>query len=140
MSSQSGTVDREAAVEACLLRVAGTLLEVAGRTTDPRTAGMLVREAAAVLASVPDTVRPGGRPSLLSSAPAPGALTPRQHAVLRGIQNGRTLRQTADDLYLSRNTVKTHTRALYRKLGVTSRTEAVQHAQALGLISPVRQW
>ena len=39
-------------------------------------------------------------------------------------------------LYISLNTVKSHTRELYRKLGATSQTEAVAGAEALGLLDP----
>ena len=43
-----------------------------------------------------------------------------------------SLREVADALFISRNTIKTHTRALYAKLGVASRDEAVEHGRALG--------
>ena len=39
------------------------------------------------------------------------------------------------ELYLSANTVKTHLRHLYRKLGAHSRHEAVQRARAIGLLA-----
>jgi LuxR family transcriptional regulator, maltose regulon positive regulatory protein len=45
-----------------------------------------------------------------------------------------TYRQIADDLYISRNTVKTHLRSIYRKLGVASRSHALQRAVDLRLL------
>jgi LuxR family maltose regulon positive regulatory protein len=37
-------------------------------------------------------------------------------------------------LYLSANTVRSHIKAIYRKLGVTSRADAVRVARSLGLV------
>ena len=37
-------------------------------------------------------------------------------------------------IHVSRNTVKTHAMSIYRKLGVSSRSEAIQHAQQVGLL------
>ena len=45
-----------------------------------------------------------------------------------------TYLQMADTLYISRNTVKTHLRSIYQKLGVTSRSLAIERAVELGLI------
>mgnify|MGYP003624058350 CR=1 FL=1 len=42
--------------------------------------------------------------------------------------------EIADELFVSRNTVKTHVRAVYRKLGASSRSEAVLQARDAGLI------
>jgi ATP/maltotriose-dependent transcriptional regulator MalT len=55
-------------------------------------------------------------------------------AVLRLLATDLSQREIGSELFLSVNTVKTHTRHLYGKLGVGSRTEAVRRASALGLI------
>ena len=55
-------------------------------------------------------------------------------AVLRCLATGLSRREIGERLYISLNTVKTHTRELYRKLGATSRAEAVARAEALGLL------
>jgi LuxR family maltose regulon positive regulatory protein len=52
-------------------------------------------------------------------------LTAREIEVLRSLTGSASLSQIAAELYLSPNTVKTHTAALYRKLGARSRSEAV---------------
>jgi LuxR family maltose regulon positive regulatory protein len=55
-------------------------------------------------------------------------------AVLRLLTTDRSARDIAASLYLSTNTVRSHTRAIYRKLGVNSRADAVGRATALGLL------
>ena len=55
-------------------------------------------------------------------------------AVLRCLAAGLSRREIGARLYISLNTVKTHTRELYRKLGATSAAEAVARAEALGLL------
>ena len=62
--------------------------------------------------------------------------SPAELAVLRGLAAGLSRREIGEQLYISLNTVKSHTRELYRKLGTTSRTEAVARAEALGLLDP----
>jgi len=57
-------------------------------------------------------------------------------AVLRFLATDLTTRQIGAELYLSPNTVRTHARALYRKLGVRTRTDAVARAATLGLLEP----
>ena len=56
-------------------------------------------------------------------------------AVLRGLTDGLSRREIGDQLYISLNTVKSHTRELYRKLAATSRNDAVARAEALGLLN-----
>ena len=59
-------------------------------------------------------------------------------AVLHSLATGLSRREIGVELYLSLNTVKTHTRELYRKLGATSRADAVARAEALGLLEPTQ--
>src|SRR5699024_1209949 len=58
-------------------------------------------------------------------------LTPSQAAVLAGLDSGLSTAAIASRHYLSVNTIKTHKRALYRKLGVTSRADALTRAREL---------
>src|SRR5579863_4423211 len=63
---------------------------------------------------------------------------PLSHAearVLRYLPTKLSAPEIADELYLSVNTVKTHMRHLYDKLGVHRRHEAVEQARALGLLA-----
>ena len=69
-----------------------------------------------------------------SQLPTP-LLSDREREVLDLIADGATNREIAAQLYLSPHTVKEHTSALYRKLGARNRTEAVQRAQRIGLMS-----
>jgi len=62
-------------------------------------------------------------------------LSDRERTVLELMASGATNPEIAEVLHLSRHTVKEHTSAVYRKLGVRNRTEAVQRAQRLGLVA-----
>jgi LuxR family transcriptional regulator, maltose regulon positive regulatory protein len=64
------------------------------------------------------------------------ALTRGEIRVLRYLPTNLSAREIAGELYLSVNTVKTHQQHLYQKLGARSRTQAVERARALGLLSP----
>jgi LuxR family transcriptional regulator, maltose regulon positive regulatory protein len=74
-------------------------------------------------------------------APSPGGpglgeqLTESETRVLRYLPTHLTGPEIAHDLFLSVNTVSTHTHHLYAKLGVHSRGEAVDRARALGLLA-----
>jgi LuxR family transcriptional regulator, maltose regulon positive regulatory protein len=61
-------------------------------------------------------------------------LTERERDVLRMLQGTLSLRDIGRELYLSPNTIKTHTRTLYRKLEVSDRQDAVARGRELGLI------
>jgi len=61
-------------------------------------------------------------------------LTPAEERVLFLLPTWLSVRQMAERLFLSKNTVKTHMIAVYRKLGVDSRGAAVEKAIAMGLL------
>lgn len=62
------------------------------------------------------------------------SLTPMELTVLAHLPSHRSLQEIAAELFLSVNTVKTHSQSVYRKLGVNTRAEAVGRAGTLGLI------
>lgn len=61
------------------------------------------------------------------------ALSDRELLVLAEVEKGSTVAVIAAALFISPNTVKTHLRRLYRKLGVTTRSDAIRKAKSLGL-------
>ena len=67
-------------------------------------------------------------------APLAGPLTDRETAVLRYLPTMLTNGELAETMYLSVNTVKAHLKSLYRKLGVTNRSQAVHRARELDLL------
>jgi DNA-binding NarL/FixJ family response regulator len=62
-------------------------------------------------------------------------LTERELQVLRGMSQGKSNGQIGRELYLAEDTVKTHARRLFRKLGVRDRAQAVAHGFRRGLVS-----
>ena len=105
---------REAAV---LLREVDEIIE---RSVDPGA----VRDARAALA----TTRPA------FSTGANEELSTRELEVLAMLAEGLSKREAADRLFLSFNTVHSHVRAIYRKLDVNSRSDALIRAREAGLI------
>jgi DNA-binding NarL/FixJ family response regulator len=63
-------------------------------------------------------------------------LTQREHDILALLSEGRANREIASHLYLSEKTVKAHLAAIFRKLGVTNRTQAAMMAVQMG-VGPV---
>jgi ATP/maltotriose-dependent transcriptional regulator MalT len=61
-------------------------------------------------------------------------VTPREREILELIANGMSNREIAEKLFVSENTVKTHSSRLFEKLGAKRRTQAVQIGKDLGLI------
>ena len=74
------------------------------------------------------------RPARQRDAPAAVPLTGSELAVLRFLPSHMTNQEIAESLFLSINTVKTHLRSVYRKLGVTTRRQAISAAGRLGLL------
>jgi LuxR family maltose regulon positive regulatory protein len=82
--------------------------------------------------------------SLESSLGSPGTngrtgsagLTRAELRTLRFLPTHLSFRQIGERNHVSANTVKTQARAIYTKLGVSSRTEAVERARGLGLLDP----
>jgi ATP/maltotriose-dependent transcriptional regulator MalT len=122
------------------------LAEVRAARSLPARAASALARARAAISELPD---PGRLPSLadrvqqmLDIAPAEvheGLIeepSEGELAVLRYLATDLSLREIGSQLYVSLNTIKTHTRELYRKLGVHSRAEAVARAATLGLLEP----
>lgn len=64
---------------------------------------------------------------------ATGFLTQRERVVLANLSEEVTLEEVASRLFVTRNTVKSQVRSLYRKLGVSTRADAVEWARIVGL-------
>ena len=113
------------------LEAARALVAESRRTLDGcADPGMLT----GLVAAAERSVAPAS-PRRPTTAPAAGErLTERELAVLRLLPSGMTQREIGATLFLSENTVKTHTRGIYRKLAVATRDEAVTAARAAGLL------
>jgi LuxR family maltose regulon positive regulatory protein len=61
-------------------------------------------------------------------------LSPREMSVLRLLGSELSIAEIGDQLFISRNTVKTHVRGIYRKLDVDTRAAAVERARSLRLL------
>ena len=70
-----------------------------------------------------------------SAVPRRPALTERELQVLRGMSEGKSNAEIGRELYVSEDTVKTHARRLFRKLGARDRAHAVASAFRAGLVS-----
>ena len=93
-------------------------LRAALTSFDELGATLWSRQAAAELAATGERAR-------RRKAPATDELTPQELVVARIVAQGKTNREVAAELFLSTNTIETHLRHIFRKLGVRSRTELV---------------
>ena len=119
------------------LRLAEVLLAMG----DGAGAAELISEAGGILTSLPDgtsclQARLGRLRRQLVPARRVGpddCLTEREEDVLRLLRGSLSLREISRELYVSPNTVKTHAQAIYRKLGVSSRHDAVRRGREIGV-------
>jgi LuxR family transcriptional regulator, maltose regulon positive regulatory protein len=120
-----------------MLRLAQVLLDLG----DAAGAREITGEAAALLDMFPDGAeflqgRLARLKRQLAPARRPGAaepLTEREMAVLRLLRGTLSLREISQELFVSPNTVKTHAQAVYRKLGVSTRHDAIRRGRELGI-------
>jgi LuxR family transcriptional regulator, maltose regulon positive regulatory protein len=122
-----------------LIRLASVL---AGTGDRARAVG-LAEEARLLLTSAPDgsdallarldrlEQRLAGRPR---GVPAVDPLTDREVGVLRLLRGTLSIREIGETLNVSQNTVKTHTSAIYRKLGVSSRHDAIRRGRDMDIL------
>ena len=100
------------------------------------TRGIAPDYASRLLSAFPDAeprqIDPSNTQSPKSDLVEP--LSDREIEVLQLVAEGLTNREIGERLFLSLNTVKAHTRNLYGKLDIHSRTQAVAKARALGIL------
>ena len=78
---------------------------------------------------------PQGGPFVLDVEKLKGlGITQREHEILELIAEGLSNREIGERLFVSENTVKTHSSRLFDKLGVNRRVQAVQKGRELGLV------
>ena len=75
-----------------------------------------------------------GRPSVEANEKTAGPLSAREMTVVRYLSSRLTYHEIAAEMFVSTNTLKTHVQRIYRKLGVSSRMDAVSEARRLGLL------
>ena len=110
-----------------------SLASVSAAVGDRERAEEVFDEAEAILAGCAD---PGALPERLAAArrgprAAGSELSERELTVLRLLGSGLSEREIGRELFLSFNTVHTHVKSVYRKLGVSSRADALARAKAL---------
>ena len=122
-----------------LIRLSSVLFE----TGERQQAVALAEEARLLLTSAPDGAGPqlarldrlerqlAGRPQ---GVPTGGPLTEREVAVLRLLCGTLSVREIGQELSVSQNTIKTHTKAIYRKLGVSTRHDAIARSRDIDIL------
>jgi ATP/maltotriose-dependent transcriptional regulator MalT len=109
--------------------------------------GLLERHArhctahAALIVSILDVLGRGRKPEAPpgDQGHLPEPLSKGEIRVLRYLPTRLSVPEIAGELHLSENTVRTHTRHIYRKLGTHRRRDAVERARVLDLLTPPRR-
>ena len=115
----------------------GSVLRALGERERSQAA---ITEARAVIGSCPDPGILTGRLGTCGPSPRPGIrsadeeLTGRELRVLQLLTSDLSERDIGQELYVSHNTVHSHVRSIYRKLGVSSRAHALQRTRELRLL------
>jgi DNA-binding NarL/FixJ family response regulator len=110
------------------LSIALRSIEQGGAPIDPAIARRILGWLAAQQPTLPSVLTAD------APVPLPVALTPRERKILELVAQGLSNRDMAESLSISRLTVECHTKNIYRKLAVTSRTEAVYQGRRHGLL------
>jgi LuxR family maltose regulon positive regulatory protein len=127
------------------MNAAVLLAQAAAELGEPKEAARYVDQAKRIAATVADTGTMGVRleevaaslPSV-SADPDPAIFTDRELEVLALLPAQLTTREMAEELFLSRNTIKTYLRRIYQKIDATSRDQAIDRARELGVITKIR--
>ncbi len=116
-----------AGVRALLARDAGDVELIAAVRAVAAGLVVLTTDAAQPVRGATTTARREGTPRTVS-------VTPREHEVLQALAEGLANKQIAARLGISEHTIKTHVTAVFEKLGVTTRAEAVARGVQLGVL------
>ena len=115
----SGYLNKDVDIEALPRALKGA---AAGEAAISRTMGTLL---------IQQLRRAPTRPTTNGLRPVRSALTAREWEVLDLLCDGHSTDQMANELFLSTETVRSHVKSIYRKLGVNSRDQAVSEAERL---------
>ena len=136
--------EADGAVSAFLLQPSPMLLELHARNCAKHAA--LISKIFSMLPAEPGRPWPGGFGGMESSQARGGLggssprlvepLSQSEIRVLRYLPTNLSAGEIGRELSVSLNTVRTHTRHIFAKLGVHRRTDAVTRARALGLLAP----
>jgi DNA-binding CsgD family transcriptional regulator len=118
-----------AKVEGFVVAVTDDLMEARSRVARLLRSGRIGTYEQAVL----DRLE-GGLPLVKAYGGDAGPLSDREVTVARYLASRLSTKEIASEIFVSTNTVKTHVKRIYMKLGVSSRMEAVAEARRLGVL------